>query len=225
MMQKKETTLRQRIIIISTLLGIGLLVGVIIGFSQFIVPTSSPEIDEEAVDTLPTLAAADEIPPTPQTQTPLRPDGSPYPSLYIPQANISEYIIESLLRPEGWQVDHLGDRIGHLQGTSWVNEGGNVVLAGHIEDRDGNPSIFANIGDLEIGTLLTINDNNAAHSYRVTDVRIVDATDLSVVYPQGRETLTLITCTGYDFFSDTYQERIVVSAERVNAPVDAAPSF
>jgi LPXTG-site transpeptidase (sortase) family protein len=84
-----------------------------------------------------------------------------------------------------------------------------------VEDSQGNPSIFANINNLEMGTIITINDNGTAHHYSVTEILTVDAADLSVVYPTNRERVTLITCTGYDFFSDSYQQRIVVVGERV----------
>ena len=42
--------------------------------------------------------------------------------------------------------------------------------------------------------------------------------DLSVVYDFGDDRVTLITCTGYNFLTETYDERIVVVAHRVNSP-------
>lgn len=159
--------------------------------------------------------------PTPQpaahTPTaPLRPDGSPYPNLFAPTAGISEYIIESYLTEDGWQVDHLGNRIGHLQGTSWVGQGGNIVLAGHVEDSEGRPAVFAQLQEMQVGDPITVTDQDVTHQYQVVEVKTVESDDLSVVLPTPNETLTLITCTNYNFIKGTYEQRIIVHAKRIN---------
>jgi LPXTG-site transpeptidase (sortase) family protein len=146
---------------------------------------------------------------------PLQPDGSPYPAIFIPSAGVSEYIIEARLEASGWRVDHLGDRVGHLEGTTAVGEPGNIVLAGHIENSEGRASVFSNLGDLQVGAAVTLSQGEVAHQYAVSEVKVVANDDLSVVYDFDDDRVTLITCTGYNLLTDTYDERIVVVAHRV----------
>jgi len=47
-------------------------------------------------------------------------------------------------------------------------------------------------------------------------VRQVEPDDLTPLYPSTTEQLTLITCGSYNFFSDEYEIRTVVVAERLS---------
>lgn len=137
-----------------------------------------------------------------------------YPEIFIADAGIKEAIIESQLEEDGWRVSHLENRVGHLEGTGWLGSPGNIVLAGHVELKDGRPGVFARIHELESGDAITVTQNGVSYTYWVTEVKVVQADDLSVVYPTESERVTLITCTGYNFLNNTYEERIVVVAER-----------
>ena len=57
---------------------------------------------------------------------------------------------------------------------------------------------------------------NATYEYRVTGLRRVDPTDLSVLRSTDVDRLTLITCDDYDFLRDLYTTRVVVIADRVS---------
>ena len=212
MQQRSGMSRRTQVIFLVICMVGGIAAGLFVWFDQFY----TGDVSETTVPAPPQEAT----PPPPESRVeaasiPLQPDGSPYPAIFIPSAGVSEYIIESRLESAGWRVDHLGNRVGHLEGTALVGESGNVVLAGHIENSDGRASVFSNLGDLEIGAAVTLSQGEIAHQYAVSEVRVVASDDLSVVYNFGDDRVTLITCTGYNLLTDTYEERIVVVAHRV----------
>ncbi len=138
--------------------------------------------------------------------------------LVVPESNITAPIIDVFLDGESWDVSQLGDNVGHLQGTSWFDQGkGNIVLSGHVERRNGMPGIFYNLKNLQIGDPISVIYQNQKRDYVVSERRTVDPTDLQPLYPTDDERLTLITCDEYDIFQGTYQQRVIVVATRINS--------
>ena len=136
-------------------------------------------------------------------------------ALVIPNAGIAAPIVRAYIGEGSWDVSKLGNNIGHLEGTRWIPENGNVVLSGHVELTDGRQGIFANLHELEIGDRIIITQDGNDYHYDISSVTSYNPTDLSPVYPSSDNRLTLITCGTYDFISDTYLERVVVVAEQV----------
>lgn len=134
--------------------------------------------------------------------------------LIAPTAGINAEVIESYLSGQSWDVSDLGIYAGHLQGTSWVDRPGNVVLAGHVEMSDGRTGVFANIDELAVGDPIILRQDGVEHVYNVTEMLTVEPNDLSVLYPTSTNRLTLITCSDYSFLEDVYQQRFVIIAER-----------
>lgn len=165
------------------------------------VPTAQPSLIP------PTTSAAQTALPTPTTP--------PTTSLFIPKVGLSAPIITAYLDGVSWDVTQLGANVGHLQGTSDPGSTGNSVLAGHVTLRDGSSGIFAAIKDMVVGDRVYVTRGEQEWRYAVVSRAIVPPSDLSVVYPTEDERLTLITCESYDFFTDSYLERVVVVAERV----------
>jgi LPXTG-site transpeptidase (sortase) family protein len=118
-----------------------------------------------------------------------------------------------------WNLSYLYNQAGHLEGTANLDEGGNFVLAGHVELGDGLPGPFARIGELRQGDLISIFRENAANTeivrYAVTEVLIVAPDDFSVIRNRGYEELTLITCADWDAQKRDYLKRVVVRARRL----------
>lgn len=135
---------------------------------------------------------------------------------YAPTAGIAGNVVETYLDGTSWDVSQLGPNIGHLQGTAWIQDVGNVVLAGHVEMADGRKGIFAELDRLQIGDPISLTQGDQEHVYRVTQKFTTTPDDMTVVYPSDTHRLTLITCSAYDFLSNVYEERFVVIAERVN---------
>lgn len=137
-------------------------------------------------------------------------------ALVIPNAGIVAPIVEVYLGETSWDVSQLGNNIGHLEGTRWISETGNVVLSGHVELADGRQGIFANLNELEVGDRIIITQEGQDYHYDISSIANHDPTDLTPIYPSTNNLLTLITCGTYDFVSDSYLERVVVVAEQVS---------
>jgi LPXTG-site transpeptidase (sortase) family protein len=167
-------------------------------------PTSIPTIPSEATV----------IPPTP---LPI-PTNAPSVLLVIPQAKVGANIVPVFLDDNGsWDVSQLGGHVGHLKESAWIDHPGNIVLVGHVELKDGRPGIFAYIKTLNIGDEIILAESGASPwIYEVDNVEAVEPNDLSVLYPSIQNKLTLITCDNYDFVSNTYLKRTVVTAKRMS---------
>jgi len=91
----------------------------------------------------------------------------------------------------------------------------NVYLAGHRMGYRGTWSrmIFYNLRKLGRGDEVLLKDRAGnSYRYRVSEVFVVDPTDLWVMgQVRGRDMVTLQTCTPYP----TFEKRLIVRAERV----------
>jgi LPXTG-site transpeptidase (sortase) family protein len=144
------------------------------------------------------------------------------------KASISAVITELYYATDSdnWDLSHLGSSAGHLEGTPMMGLGGNFVLAGHVELKDGSQGPFAQLTMLTAGDLLTIIGDTipapSVHQYQVTDIGKVLPTDFAVMRNHGYEELTLITCDDYNPKTQTYNSRVIVHARPVMAPTAAA---
>ena len=91
----------------------------------------------------------------------------------------------------------------------------NVYLAGHRMGYRGTWSrmIFYNLHRLNTGDEVLLKDRaGTSYRYRVSEVLVVDPTDLWVMgQVRGRDMVTLQTCTPYP----TFEKRLIVRADRV----------
>ncbi|WEV68147.1 class C sortase [Bifidobacterium sp. ESL0769] len=105
--------------------------------------------------------------------------------------------------------------IGHLYGTS-LPVGGkstNSVLTGHRGMVDAE--LFTRLNELKKGDIIYIETLNRTMGYRVSDINVVNPTDVHLykVVP-GQDLLTLMTCTPYGINT----QRLVITAKRGNLP-------
>src|SRR5579859_2546127 len=102
-----------------------------------------------------------------------------------------------------------------------MGQGGNFVLAGHVELKDGSKGPFAELKQLANGDRITIIGNAQPHpivrQYIVTEVGKVVPTDFDVIRNHGYEELTLITCDDWDQKSQMYNTRVIVHARPANS--------
>ncbi|WEV47467.1 class C sortase [Bifidobacterium sp. ESL0690] len=105
--------------------------------------------------------------------------------------------------------------IGHLYGTS-LPVGGkstNSVLTGHRGLVDAE--LFTRLDELKKGDIIYIETLDRMMGYRVSDINIVNPTDVHLykVVP-GQDLLTLMTCTPYGINT----QRLVITAKRSSIP-------
>jgi sortase A len=94
---------------------------------------------------------------------------------------------------------------GHVAGTALPGEPGNVGIAAH---RDG---FFRGLKDVEIGDQLELVTLRGQQTYRVSELHIVDALDVSVLDPVDDAVITLITCYPF-YYIGAAPDRFVVRA-------------
>ena len=140
---------------------------------------------------------------------PLVPDGPQKPkagatigSITIPRLGLSSIVVE------GAEKRELDLAPGHIPGTSFPGETGNVAIAGH-RDTFFRPLRFIRKNDTIAMTTL-----RGEYAYRVVSTEVVGPDRVQVLYPAKTETLTLITCYPFNFVGPA-PRRFVVKAERL----------
>jgi LPXTG-site transpeptidase (sortase) family protein len=140
----------------------------------------------------------------------------------FPAASMSAPVIPAGRVQGTWETRHLGDSVGHLVGTSWLDDpGGNIVLAGHVESSTGAPGPFAYLFEAKVGDLVILRDGAREEDYRVTAIKRVGPYDVSYVAQDGHQRVTMITCTDWDYEQQIYLGRLVVIAEPVVVAVQS----
>ena len=128
--------------------------------------------------------------------------GESFGSLSIPSANIDFPILH------GDYDEELAKGVGHFDGSKFPGEGGNIVLVGHRE------TVFKTLGKIKVGDPVTVRTTYGTYKYRVTELKIVNADDQTIVLPSAVEKLTLYTC--YPFNTIGYKpQRYIVWAELI----------
>lgn len=93
---------------------------------------------------------------------------------------------------EGTDELTLNRGVGRIESTSRPGHGGNIGIAGH---RD---SFFRGLKDIKAGDTIDLATTSGTSVYVVERVRVTDRTDLSVLEPREKPSLTLVTC--YPFY-------------------------
>jgi len=97
-------------------------------------------------------------------------------------------------------------RQGHHAGSANPGESDNCIISAH---NDIFGEIFRDLPDLDLDDEVIVHTASRMYRYIVTQKRIIEPTDVSVMYPTSSPVLTLISC--YPYGIDTH--RIVVVAE------------
>lgn len=95
--------------------------------------------------------------------------------------------------------------VGRILGTAQIGRAGNLGIAGH---RDG---FFRGLKDLELADAIEIQRPGGTDQYSVSQIKIVDPTDISVLKAKSESTLTLVTCFPF-YYVGSAPKRYVVTA-------------
>jgi len=93
--------------------------------------------------------------------------------------------------------------VGWIEGTAQPGDDGNVGLAGH---RDG---YFRGLKDLKLGDRIEVQSVGRTLRYRVTALKVVDPTDVSVLDPTDEPSVTLVTCFPFYYVGNAPRRYIV----------------
>jgi sortase A len=109
-----------------------------------------------------------------------------------------------IVQGDNWE--QLKKGVGHHLGTANPGERGNLVLSAH---NDVYGEIFRNLERVEPKDEILVYSGSRVYRYVVAQKRIIEPTEVSVMYPTRDPTTTLITC--YPYLVDN--KRVVVIAE------------
>ncbi|QHZ46004.1 class D sortase [Bacillus sp. NSP9.1] len=105
---------------------------------------------------------------------------------------------------EGTSPDDLEKGVGHYKDSYYPKQNGQIVLSGH---RD---TVFRRTGELEIGDRLNIELPYGSFDYRITNMKIVDKEDTSIITLQHeKEELLLTTCYPFSYIGDAPKRYII----------------
>lgn len=122
----------------------------------------------------------------------------------IPRLNLAVVILQGTTA----QTLRLG--AGHIDGTAFPGEPGNVGIAAH---RD---TFFRPLQDIRAGDEILLQTASGFSSYSVESLQIVDPSDVAVLAPSSASTLTLVTCYPFHFIGSAPQ-RFIVRARMIEA--------
>jgi LPXTG-site transpeptidase (sortase) family protein len=123
--------------------------------------------------------------------------GAPLGVLAIPKIDVRVPVFD------GTDDITLNRGVGRIEGTAAIGTSGNLGIAGH---RDG---FFRGLKDIVVGDAIDLRSRNGTVRYQVSEILIVDPTDVYVLDPTDHATLTLVTCYPFYFVGSAPQRYIV----------------
>jgi LPXTG-site transpeptidase (sortase) family protein len=102
--------------------------------------------------------------------------------------------------------DHVLDRgAGRIKGMGKMDGVGNLGISAH---RD---SFFRGLKDIKVGDEVLVQNTRGVDRYAVSDIRIIDKHDHSVLEETGDKRLTLVTCYPF-YYAGHAPQRFIVTA-------------
>jgi sortase A len=118
--------------------------------------------------------------------------------LQIPSIGVDAPVVEG----DDWEA--LKQGAGHHVGSANPGTTGNCIISAH---NDIFGEIFRDLPDLDLGAELLLYTASNVYRYVVDQTRIIEPTDVSVMYPASSPVLTLISC--YPYGIDTHRIAVV----------------
>ncbi len=136
--------------------------------------------------------------------------------LNIPKINVSAPIVFVPTTEESQIQKALEGGVVHYGGTAEPGQKGNAVIVGHSSNDWWEPGnykfVFVLLDKLIVGDTFSLNYKSTKYVYEVTEVKVVEPTELSVLAPTADPTITLITCTP----PGTSWKRLVIKARQIS---------
>lgn len=107
---------------------------------------------------------------------------------------------------EGTDMRTLRRAVGHFTDSAYPWEEGNFAIAGHRQYTYGE--FFNRVDEIEIGDTATVKTLNGVFHYTISNIQVVDPTQVDVIEDQDIDCMTIITCV------NSGTKRIVLSATK-----------
>ena len=134
---------------------------------------------------------------------------APAPGSVMGRIEIARLGVSAVVRT-GSDARTLQLAVGHIPGTAYPGENGNVGLAGH---RD---TFFRRLSDVQPDDEIVMTTPEGRFVYRVERTDVVQPTDVWVLDPTPHPTLTLVTCYPFTYLGSA-PERFIVRAVGVRS--------
>jgi sortase A len=128
---------------------------------------------------------------------PKNPPGTPLGKFSLERLGISYVLLE------GTDARTLDKSIGHVEGTSFPGETGNIGVAGHRNTH------FRKLEWVRRGDVIRIQTKSDEYRYNVEWVGLYTPSDLEVLDPKHGPAVTLITCFPFEYVGSAPQRFIV----------------
>jgi sortase A len=109
---------------------------------------------------------------------------------------------------EGVGKDTLGLAVGHIPGTAFPGQAGNVGVAGH---RD---TLFRGLSGIRQHDVIQLETLNKRYAYEVASTEVVTPQNIGVLKPGSYSELTLVTCYPFNYIGPA-PDRFIVKARQV----------
>lgn len=129
-------------------------------------------------------------------------NGFPFGRIEVPRLGVAAMIAE------GDDYSTLRKAVGHVPGTAFPGEPGNVGLAAH---RD---TFFRPLEHIRVHDDILLTTLGGVYRYRVRSLEVVEPKDVQVLDSHGGQSLTLVTCYPFRFVGSA-PRRFIVQARRV----------
>lgn len=113
--------------------------------------------------------------------------------IIIPKINVKVAV------NEGSDLDTLKYAAGHFKGTAMPGEKGNCCIAGHRNSAYNK--YFEDLDKLAKGDKIVLRAKKGEFTYKITDIKVVEPDDTSVLQSTDKPTVTLVTCTPKGVFN------------------------
>ncbi len=111
---------------------------------------------------------------------------------------------------EGTDDITLNRGVGHIEGTAYFGQNGNIGIAGH---RDG---FFRGLKHIKVGDRIDLEEPSRHETYVVDRLEIVDPSDVRVLRSESEPSLTLVTCYPF-YYIGSAPKRFIVHATRADS--------
>ena len=134
--------------------------------------------------------------------------------LEIPSINLSVPLVVAPFTGNTWDFSSLDDAAGFLDDLPMPGQGSNAIIGAHSELDNRLPGPFYNLNHVKVNDEIIVTLKGTKYTYSVSKMWYVLPTDISPISPTRTDSLTLLTCAGYD--QGVYTTRLVVRAELIS---------
>lgn len=141
------------------------------------------------------------------------PSTQPFDPTLIGHIEIPRVGVSAIIR-EGVDAGVLRRGAGHVPGTAFPGDEGNVALAAH-RDRH-----FRGLRNIRAGDEIQVETTGGTYRYIVESTQVVKPTEVSVLDPTPEPSVTLVTCYPFTFIGPA-PERFIVRGRQSDPPLQA----